>query len=72
MNDTIDSCVVQGEITIDDENIYDKKIDVVPLRARIGMVFKNLIHFQNLYMIMLLTALEYMDYQRVSNIWIIL
>ena len=41
MNDTIDSCVVQGEITIDDENIYDKKIDVVPLRARIGMVFQK-------------------------------
>ena len=29
------------EITIDDENIYDKKIDVVPLRARIGMVFQK-------------------------------
>ena len=41
MNDTIDSCIVKGEITIDDENIYDKKIDVVPLRARIGMVFQN-------------------------------
>ena len=41
MNDTIDSCVVQGEISIDDENIYDKKIDVVPLRARIGMVFQK-------------------------------
>ena len=41
MNDTIDSCVIQGEITIDEENIYDKKIDVVPLRARIGMVFQK-------------------------------
>lgn len=41
MNDTIDSCLVQGEITIDDENIYNKKIDVVPLRARIGMVFQK-------------------------------
>ena len=41
MNDTIDSCIVKGEITIDDENIYDKKIDVVPLRARIGMVFQK-------------------------------
>ena len=41
MNDTIDSCMVKGEITIDDENIYDKKIDVVPLRARIGMVFQK-------------------------------
>ena len=41
MNDTIDSCIVKGKITIDDENIYDKKIDVVPLRARIGMVFQK-------------------------------
>ena len=41
MNDTIDSCIVKGEITIDNENIYDKKIDVVPLRARIGMVFQK-------------------------------
>ena len=72
MNDTIDSCVVQGEITIDDENIYDKKIDVVPLRARIGMVFQNLIHFQNLYTIMLLMAQEYMVCQKTRNIWMLL
>ena len=41
MNDTIDSCIIKGKITIDDENIYEKKIDVVPLRARIGMVFQK-------------------------------
>ena len=40
-NVTIDTCAVKGKITIDDENIYDKKIDVVPLRARIGMVFQK-------------------------------
>ena len=41
MNDTIDTCRVEGKITLEDENIYDRKIDVVPLRARIGMVFQK-------------------------------
>jgi len=41
MNDTIPSCRVEGEIIIDKENIYDKKIDPVLLRARIGMVFQK-------------------------------
>ena len=41
MNDTIDICEVTGEIILDDENIYDKKMDVVPLRARVGMVFQK-------------------------------
>jgi len=41
MNDTIDSCRIEGKITLEDENIYDDKIDVVPLRARIGMVFQK-------------------------------
>jgi phosphate transport system ATP-binding protein len=41
MNDTIDICRVTGEILLDNENIYDPKIDVVPLRARVGMVFQK-------------------------------
>ncbi len=41
MNDTIDSCRVTGEITLDGKDIYHKKIDVVPLRAQIGMVFQK-------------------------------
>jgi len=41
MNDTIPSCRVDGEIIIDNENIYDKKVDPVLLRARIGMVFQK-------------------------------
>lgn len=41
MNDTIDSCRVTGEIILDEQNIYDKKIDVVPLRAQVGMVFQK-------------------------------
>jgi phosphate transport system ATP-binding protein len=41
MNDTIDGCRITGEITLDDINIYDKNIDVVPLRAQVGMVFQK-------------------------------
>jgi phosphate transport system ATP-binding protein len=41
MNDTIDSCRVTGDIYLDDLNIYDKDIDVVPLRAQVGMVFQK-------------------------------
>lgn len=41
MNDTIDSCRVTGEILFDGTNIYDSSIDVVPLRAQIGMVFQK-------------------------------
>ncbi len=41
MNDTIDICRVEGDIKLDQQNIYDKKLDVVPLRARVGMVFQK-------------------------------
>jgi phosphate transport system ATP-binding protein len=41
MNDTIDICRVTGEIFLDDMNIYGKDIDVVPLRAQVGMVFQK-------------------------------
>lgn len=41
MNDTIDICRVEGEIALDGENIYNAKMDVVPLRARVGMVFQK-------------------------------
>ncbi len=41
MNDTIDICRVGGDIKLDNENIYDPKLDVVPLRARVGMVFQK-------------------------------
>ncbi len=41
MNDTIASCTIEGTICLDGTNIYDKKVDVVPLRARIGMVFQK-------------------------------
>ena len=41
MNDTIDICRVTGQILLDGDDIYEKKIDVVQLRARIGMVFQK-------------------------------
>ena len=41
MNDTIDTCRVEGQITLDGANIYDNKLDVVPLRAAVGMVFQK-------------------------------
>jgi len=41
MNDTIDNCRVTGEIKLDGVDIYDRNIDVVPLRARVGMVFQK-------------------------------
>jgi phosphate transport system ATP-binding protein len=41
MNDTIDICRVTGSIQLDAEEIYASKMDVVPLRARVGMVFQK-------------------------------
>lgn len=41
MNDTIDICRVTGSIQLDGTDIYDSKMDVVPLRARVGMVFQK-------------------------------
>jgi len=41
MNDTIDGCKVTGKITLDGNSIYDKALDVVQLRARVGMVFQK-------------------------------
>ena len=41
MNDTIAICKVSGDITIDGQDIYDPDLDVVELRARVGMVFQK-------------------------------
>ena len=41
MNDTIPSARVTGDIRLDDMDIYDKSLDVVQLRARVGMVFQK-------------------------------
>jgi phosphate transport system ATP-binding protein len=41
MNDTIPIARFTGRITIDGEDIYDRGLDVVQLRARVGMVFQK-------------------------------
>jgi phosphate transport system ATP-binding protein len=41
MNDTIPICRVMGSIEIDGKDIYDPALDVVQLRARVGMVFQK-------------------------------
>ncbi|QJT08548.1 phosphate ABC transporter ATP-binding protein PstB [Oceanidesulfovibrio marinus] len=41
MNDLIPISRVQGEIRIDNEDIYSPKLDVVELRRRVGMVFQK-------------------------------
>jgi phosphate transport system ATP-binding protein len=41
MNDTIPSARVEGEIRLDGEDIYASSMDVVQLRARVGMVFQK-------------------------------
>ncbi len=41
MNDLIESCKITGEVMLDGENIYQRGIDVVQLRQRVGMVFQK-------------------------------
>jgi len=41
MNDLIEHVRIDGEVFVDDVNIYDKNIDVVNLRKNIGMVFQK-------------------------------
>ena len=41
MNDTVATARVTGKIIIDDQDIYDPSLDVVQLRARVGMMFQK-------------------------------
>ncbi|WBU61917.1 phosphate ABC transporter ATP-binding protein PstB [Paracoccus albus] len=41
MNDTIDIARIEGNIEIDGQDIYDRRVDPVQLRARVGMVFQK-------------------------------
>ncbi len=41
MNDTIEVARVEGEIKLDNEDIYDRRVDPVQLRAKVGMVFQK-------------------------------
>jgi len=41
MNDTIEGVRIEGEATLDGADIFDRSVDVVQLRARVGMVFQK-------------------------------
>ena len=41
MNDTVESCRVTGKLLLEQQDIYDPSIDIVALRARVGMVFQK-------------------------------
>ncbi|HSR72001.1 MAG TPA: phosphate ABC transporter ATP-binding protein PstB [Kiloniellales bacterium] len=41
MNDVIEGCRVTGDIRLEGYDIYDPRLDVVQLRARVGMVFQK-------------------------------
>lgn len=41
MNDVVDGCRVDGSILIDGNDVYDRNVDVVQLRALVGMVFQK-------------------------------
>ena len=47
MNDLIDICKITGNIKLDDLEVYSKKIDIVRLRTRVGMVFQKPNPFPN-------------------------
>ena len=41
MNDVVPTCRVEGKLTLDGDDLYREDIDVVQLRARVGMVFQK-------------------------------
>lgn len=41
MNDLVDTCRIEGEILLHNQNIYDKSVDVASLRRAVGMVFQR-------------------------------
>jgi phosphate transport system ATP-binding protein len=41
MNDLIPGTRLEGSLTLDNEDIYDPKVDVVDLRRKVGMVFQK-------------------------------
>ena len=41
MNDLIPNCSLKGTVLFDGTNIYDKRVDPVEVRRRIGMVFQQ-------------------------------
>jgi phosphate transport system ATP-binding protein len=41
MNDLVDTCRIDGQILLHNQNIYDKSVDVAALRRNVGMVFQR-------------------------------
>lgn len=41
MNDLVDDCNITGQIMLDDNNIYERSVDIAELRRRVGMVFQK-------------------------------
>ena len=41
MNDLVDGCRVEGKVILDGEDIYDKRVDTILLRKKVGMVFQQ-------------------------------
>jgi phosphate transport system ATP-binding protein len=41
MNDLVDDCVIEGLVSLDGNDIYQKSVDVADLRRRVGMVFQK-------------------------------
>ena len=41
MNDLVDGCRIDGEILLDQKNIFDRSVDITDLRRRVGMVFQK-------------------------------
>ncbi|MEG0367044.1 MAG: phosphate ABC transporter ATP-binding protein PstB [Coprobacillus sp.] len=41
MNDYVNNVKIDGEVIVDDENIYDERVDTTVLRKKIGMVFQQ-------------------------------
>ena len=41
MNDLVEGCKIEGQITLDGQDIYDPRFDVNLLRKRVGMVFQK-------------------------------
>ncbi len=41
MNDLVDGCRIEGQVLLDGEDIYDKRVDVTLLRKKVGMVFQQ-------------------------------
>lgn len=46
MNDLVDGVNISGKVLLEEQDIYDKKVEVADLRRRVGMVFKSRIHFR--------------------------